>query len=115
MAGMAVCARCGGELPAAARFCPTCGRPADPEVGPPAPPDAPPIWSGFRPPGWLTSDWPLVGLGVAVMLALLFSVAAVYGMVGGGAAAGELGAAPPGAALRFHPAFAALGGPPPGS
>lgn len=109
MAGMAVCARCGGELPAAARFCPTCGRPADPEMGPPAPPDAPPIWSGFRPPGWLTSDWPLVGLGVAVMLALLFGVAALYGTVAGVAASGKLGAAPYGAALGSHLAFAAFG------
>jgi hypothetical protein len=109
MAGMAVCARCGGELPAAARFCPTCGRPADPEVGPPAPPDTPPIWSGFRPPGWLTSDWPLVGLGVAVMLALLFAASAVYGMVAGVAASGKFGAAPYGAALGSHLAFAAFG------
>src|SRR5687767_10600214 len=68
MAGMASCARCGSDLPAAARFCPTCGRPVDPEFGPPAPPDAPPIWSGYRPPGWLTADWALVGLGVVVML-----------------------------------------------
>jgi len=109
MWGMAVCARCGGELPAAARFCPTCGRPADPEVGPPAPPDAAPIWSAFRPPGWVTSDWPLVGLGVAVMLALLFAVSALYGMVAGVASSGKLGAASYGAALGSHLAFAAFG------
>ena len=109
MAGMADCARCGGELPARARFCPTCGRPVDPEVGPPAPPDAPPLWSGFRLPGWLTSDWPLVGLGVVVMLVLLFGVSAFYGMVAGVAASGKLGAAPYGAALGSHLAFAAFG------
>ena len=109
MAGMAVCARCGGELPAAARFCPMCGRPADPEMGPPAPPDAPPIWSGFHPPGWLTSDWPLVGLGVAVMLALLFGVSALYGAVAGVAASGKPGVAPYGAAVGSHLAFAAFG------
>ena len=109
MAGMAVCSRCGGELPAAARFCPTCGRPVDPEMGPPVPPDAPPIWSGFRLPGWLTSDWPLVGLGVTVMLVLLFAVAALYGMVAGVAASGNLSAAPYGAALGSHLAFAAFG------
>jgi hypothetical protein len=78
-------------------------------VGPPAPPDTPPIWSGFRPPGWLTSDWPLVGLGVAVMLALLFAVSALYGLVAGVAASGRLGAAPYGAALGSHLAFAAFG------
>jgi hypothetical protein len=78
-------------------------------VGPPAPPDAPPIWSGFRPPGWLTSDWPLVGLGVAVMLTLLFAVSALYGLVAGLATSGRLGAAPYGAALGSHLAFAAFG------
>ena len=109
MAGMASCARCGSELPAAARFCPTCGRPVDPEVGPPAPPDAPPIWSGYRPPGWLTADWALVGLGVVVMLGLLFAVAALYGAVAGVATAGSLRAAPYGAALGSHLAFAAFG------
>jgi hypothetical protein len=109
MAGMAVCGRCGGELPEAARFCPACGRPVDPEFGPPVPPDAPPIWSGFRLPGSLTSDWPLVGLGVAVMLALLFGVSALYGLAAGVASAGDLGAAPYGAALGSHLAFAAFG------
>ena len=103
------CARCGGELPAAARFCPTCGRPVDPEFGPPAPPASPPIWSGYRPPGWLTSDWPLVGLGVTVMLALLLAVAALYGAVAGVAASGKPGAAGYGAALGSHLAFAAFG------
>ena len=57
MAGMAFCARCGGELPATARFCPACGRPVDPEVGPPAPPPVPPILAGFRLPTWVTGDW----------------------------------------------------------
>src|SRR4051794_1486286 len=109
MWGMAFCARCGGELPASARFCPTCGRPVDPEVGPPAPPAAPPIWSTFRPPGWVTKDWPLVGLGVAVMLALLFAASALYGTVVGVAATGKPGAAPYGAALGAHLAFAAFG------
>ena len=93
----------------AARFCPTCGRPVDPEFGPPAPPDAPPIWSGYRPPGWLTADWALVGLGVVVMLGLLFAVAALYGTVAGVATAGNLRAAPYGAALGSHLAFAAFG------
>ncbi|MGH3660120.1 MAG: zinc-ribbon domain-containing protein, partial [Micromonosporaceae bacterium] len=83
MAGMASCVRCGSELPAAARFCPTCGRPADPEMGPPAPPAAPPIWSGVRLPAWLTTDWPLVGLGVTVLLAVLFTVSALFGAVAG--------------------------------
>ncbi|MCA1845262.1 MAG: hypothetical protein LC792_19130 [Actinobacteria bacterium] len=81
----------------------------DPEFGPPAPLDAPPIWTAFRPPGWLTSDWPLVGLGVAVMLALLFAVAALYGMIAGVATSGNLSAAPYGAALGSHLAFAAFG------
>jgi hypothetical protein len=96
-------------LPATARFCPTCGRPVDPEFGPPAPPAAPPIWPGFRPPPWLTSDWPLVGLGVAVMLALLFAVSALYGTVAAVAASGKPGAAGYGAALGSHLACAAFG------
>jgi hypothetical protein len=78
-------------------------------MGPPAPPPAPPIWSGFRLPVWLTSDWPLVGLGVTVMLALLFAVSALYGTVAGVAASGEFGAAPYGAAIGSHLAFAAFG------
>jgi hypothetical protein len=77
-------------------------------MGPPVPP-ATPIWSGFRLPGWLTSDWPLAGLGVAVMLALLFGVSALYGIVAGVASSGDLGAAPYGAALGSHLAFAAFG------
>jgi hypothetical protein len=96
-------------LPAAARFCPTCGRPVDPEFGPPAPPPAPPIWSGFRLPPSLTSDWPLVGLGVAVMLTLLFAVTALFGAVAGAAASGKPGAASYGAVLGAHLAFAAFG------
>lgn len=96
-------------MPAAARFCPTCGRPVDPEFGPPAPPAAPPIWSGVRLPRWLTSDWPLVGLGVAVMVALLFAASALYGTVAAVAVAGNVQAAGYGAALGSHLAFAAFG------
>ena len=109
MAVMASCVRCGSELPAAARFCPTCGRPADPEVGPPAPPAPPPIWSGLRLPEWLTSDWPLVGLGVTMMLAVLFAIAALFGAVAGVATSGKFGAAGYGAAVGSHLAFAAFG------
>src|SRR5262245_19410349 len=109
MAGMAPCVRCGGELPASARFCPTCGRPVEPEMGPPAPAAAPPIWATFRPPGWVTADWPLVGLGVAVLLALLFAASALYGTVAAVATSGKPGAAPYGAALGAHLAYAAFG------
>src|ERR1041384_5782257 len=100
---------CPGGARGGAGFPRAWGRRADPKAAPPVPPDAPPIWSGFRLPGWLTSDWPLVGLGVTVMLALLFAVAALYGMVSGMAAAGKLSAAPYGAALGSHLAFAAFG------
>jgi len=96
-------------LPAAARFCPTCGRPVEPEFGPPVPPAAQPIWSGLRLPGWLTTDWPLAGLGVAVMLVLLFASSALYGTVAAVFASGKLRAAPYGAALGSHLAFAAFG------
>jgi hypothetical protein len=96
-------------LPVAARFCPTCGRPVDPEFGPPAPPPAPPIWSGVRLPASLTSDWPLVGLGVTVMLAVLFAVSALFGTVAGVATSGSFGAAGYGAAIGSHLAFAAFG------
>jgi len=96
-------------LPAAARFCPTCGRPVEPEFGPAAPPATPPIWAGLRLPGWLTSDWPLAGLGVAVLLVLLFAASALYGTVAAVAASGRLRAAPYGGALGSHLAFAAFG------
>jgi hypothetical protein len=109
MAGMASCARCGGELPATARFCPACGRPVEPEVGPPAPPAVRPILAGFRLPGWVTSDWPLVGLGVALMLVLLFGTSALVGLVAAAAVAGDVDAAPCGAAVGAHLAFAAFG------
>ena len=78
-------------------------------MGPPAPPPAPPIWSGLRLPAWLTSDWPLVGLGVTVMLAVLFAVSALFGAVAGVAASGEFSAAGYGAAIGSHLAFAAFG------
>src|SRR5207244_13265815 len=107
--GMATCPRCGGELPPAARFCPTCGRPVDPEVGPPPPPPAPPIWPTLRPPPWLTSDWPLVGLGVVVLLGLLFALSALLGMVAAVAASGSVDALPCGAGAGAHLAFAAFG------
>jgi hypothetical protein len=78
-------------------------------MGPPAPPAAPPIWSGLRLPEWLTSDWPLVGLGVTVMLAVLFAVSALFGAVAGVATSGKFGAAGNGAAVGSHLAFAAFG------
>ncbi|HZI36695.1 MAG TPA: zinc ribbon domain-containing protein [Acidimicrobiia bacterium] len=106
---MASCARCGGELPATARFCPACGRPVEPEVGPPAPLPVRPILAGFRLPAWVTSDWPLVGLGVVLMLALLFGTSALVGLVAAAAVAGDIGAAPCGAAVGAHLAFAAFG------
>jgi hypothetical protein len=109
MAGMASCVRCGGELPPAARFCPTCGRPADPGVGPPAPPATAPIWSGLRLPGWAGADWALVGLGVARSLLLLFGASALFGLVAAVAVAGNVAAAPCGAAVGSHLAFAAFG------
>lgn len=106
---MAFCQRCGGELPAAARFCPTCGRPVEPEVGPPAPPPAASIWAGLRLPGWATADWALVGLGAAVLLGLLFAASALLGLVTAVAVAGDFKAAPCGAAVGSHLAFAAFG------
>jgi hypothetical protein len=70
---------------------------------------APPILAGFRPPDWLTSDWPLVGLGVALMAAVLFAVSALLGLVAAVAVAGSIEAAPCGAAVGSHLAFAAFG------
>jgi hypothetical protein len=109
MAGMALCQRCGGELPAAARFCPACGRPVEPEVGPPAPLRVAPIWAGLRLPASATADWALVGLGAAVLLGVLFAAAAVLGLVAAVAVAGSFKAAPCGAAVGSHLAFAAFG------
>jgi hypothetical protein len=105
MAGMASCVRCGGELPPSARFCPTCGRPVEPEVGPPVPP----IWPGLRLPGWAGADWALVGLGVARSLLLLFAASALIGLLAAVAVAGNVAAAPCGAAVGSHLAFAAFG------
>lgn len=73
------------------------------------PPPSPPIWSGLRLPGWLTTDWPLVGLGVTVMLAVLFAVSALFGAVAGVATSGRFDAAGYGAAIGSHLAFAAFG------
>jgi hypothetical protein len=109
MAGMASCVRCGAELPPTARFCPACGRPVEPEVGPPAPPAVAPIWSGLQLPGWATTDWALVGLGVAVLLGLLFVASALFGLAAAVAVAGSFKAAPCGAAVGSHLAFAAFG------
>jgi hypothetical protein len=81
----------------------------EPEVGPPVPPVAPPILAGLRPPVWLSCDWPLVGLGVAVMLVLLFAGSALLGLVAAVAVAGSVEAAPCGAAVGSHLAFAAFG------
>jgi hypothetical protein len=109
MAGMASCPRCGCDLPAAARFCPACGRPAEPEVGPPAPPPVGSIWSGLRLPPWATADWALVGLGAALLLGLLFAVSALYGLAAAVGASGSFKSAPCGAAVGSHLAFAAFG------
>ena len=108
MAGMAFCARCGGELTPAARFCPTCGRPVEPEVGPVPPPTTAPILAGLRPPAWVTTDWPLVGLGAVVLLGGLFGVAALVGMVAAVAGSGSFAALPCGAGVGAHLAFAAF-------
>ena len=108
MAGMALCARCGGELTPAARFCPTCGRPVEPGVGPVPPPPTAPILAGLRPPVWMTGDWPLVGLGAVVLLGLLFGLAAAVGMVAAVAGSGSFAALPCGAGVGAHLAFAAF-------
>src|SRR5581483_2752286 len=108
MAAMGFCARCGGELPVAARFCPVCGRPVEPVHGPAAPPPARPVLPGFRPPEWVTADWWLVGLGAAVLLGVLFGLSAVVGMVAAVAASGSLAPLPCGAAAGAHLAFAAF-------
>lgn len=110
MTGMPSCPRCGAELPAAARFCPACGRPVEPEFGPPAPPPTGSIWSGLQLPAWLTTDWALVGLGTGVLLGLLFAASAVFGLAAAVGASGSFKAAPCGAAVGAHLSFAALGG-----
>ena len=40
--------RCGAEVPATARFCPACGRPVDPEVGPQPPPPTRSVWADVK-------------------------------------------------------------------
>jgi hypothetical protein len=60
-------------------------------------------------PGWVTGDWPLVGLGVAVLGGLLFAASAIYGMVVAAVAAGSLRALPGGAVAGAHLGFAAFG------
>jgi hypothetical protein len=109
MAGMPSCPRCGAELPATARFCPACGRPVDPEVGPQPPPPTRSIWADLTLPDWARSDWALVGLGVARLLLVLFAASALVGLVAAVAAAGSFAAAPCGAAVGSHLTFAAFG------
>ncbi|HLJ09449.1 MAG TPA: zinc ribbon domain-containing protein, partial [Acidimicrobiia bacterium] len=106
---MASCMRCGGELPATARFCPTCGRPVEPEVGPPAPPITPSAWSGLQLPAWVTGDWPLVAAGAAVLLGAVFAVSLIVGAVAAVAVSGNADAVPCGAGVGAHLAFAAFG------
>lgn len=65
--------------------------------------------AGFTPPAWVASDWALVGLGVALMLALLFGVSALAGMVAATAVSGDFGAAACGAAVGSQLAFATFG------
>lgn len=109
MAVMPSCSRCGVELPATARFCPACGRPVDPEVGPQPPPPTPSIWADLTLPDWARTDWALVGLGVARLLLVLFAASALVGLVAAVAVAGSFTAAPCGAAVGSHLAFAAFG------
>src|SRR5579884_358137 len=109
MAGMASCVRCGSELPATARFCPTCGRPVEPEVGPPPPVNAPSVWSGVRLPAWVTTDWSLVAAGAAVLLGAVFAVSVIVGVVAALAVSGHADALPCGAGVGAHLAFAAFG------
>ena len=109
MTGMPSCPRCGAELPATARFCPACGRPVDPEVGPQPPPPTPSIWADLTLPDWARSDWALVGLGVARLLLVLFAASALVGLVAAVAVAGSFAAAPCGAAVGSHLGFAAFG------
>src|SRR5688572_6995936 len=109
MAGMPSCPRCGAELPATARFCPACGRPVEPEVGPQPPPATRSIWADLQLPDWARSDWALVGLGVARLLLVLFAASALVGLVAAVAVARSFAAAPCGAAVGSHLAFAAFG------
>jgi hypothetical protein len=81
----------------------------EPEFGPPVPPRVRPLLADLRLPGWATTDWPLVGLGVALMLVLLFGLSALVGLVASAAVAGDAEAAPCGAAVGAHLAFAAFG------
>jgi hypothetical protein len=109
MAGMPSCPRCGAELPATARFCPACGRPVEPEVGPQPPPPTRSIWADLTLPDWARSDWALVGLGVVRLLLVLFAASALVGLVAAVAVAGSFAAAPCGAAVGSHLTFAAFG------
>jgi hypothetical protein len=65
--------------------------------------------AGVRWPDWVAGDWPLVGLGVALMLMLLFGGSALVGLLTAAAVAGDIAAAPCGAAVGAHLAFAAFG------
>jgi hypothetical protein len=57
----------------------------------------------------VAADWPLVGLGVALMLALLYAASTLFGTVAAVAATGNVRTAPYGAVLGYHLAFAAFG------
>jgi hypothetical protein len=81
----------------------------DPEVGPQPPPPTRAIWADLTLPGWVRTDWALVGLGVARLLLVLFAASVLVGLVAAVAVAGSFAAAPCGAAVGSHLAFAAFG------
>lgn len=112
---MGFCDQCGAPRGERQRFCPRCGTALDAgTVIPGAPVGTPPLHGGPgggappNVPGWLVSDWPVVGICVLVIAVVTAAVSATYGAVLGLAASGADGAGS-GAITGAFLAFSAFG------
>lgn len=91
---MTYCQQCGAEVPAGARFCPSCAAPA---AAPPAPAAVPPAsataatTTATAAPAWLAADWVVAVVSAFVLLGICLAVALPYGVLLALAASADAG------------------------